>query len=227
VLGWIELTSFPSPALFLRLMLRAHWQALICELNAALGLTVAASCRVEEMGACQRMLVYLNGLTWTSGSESELFAADVKRAMDAEKPLLLVHEMPGAVDVVAERHSVQFDSFFACDQGATPDELQQRNIYSSIAIPLKGGAWRRVGLVMMVEELGGRSVVGALHTATCMCICSGASLWNWPRRIQRQQPLSSVATQEVDLAVVGSSNGPYQTPLHSLNYEELRDPAVL
>ena len=137
-------------------MLRVDGQALLCELDAALGVEVVVTHQAEELTNADRMLVYLNGLTWTRGAESELFAADVKRAMDANVPLLLVHEMPGVVGMVEDRHSVDFGTFFACDRGATPDELLQRGIYSTIAIALKGGAWRQVGMVMVAQGLGGR-----------------------------------------------------------------------
>ena len=129
--------------------------ALMREVGEMLREEVVASS--TEMTRCRVMLVYLNGLTWTSGETSDRFADDVMQAMDASIPLLLVHEMPGAVGAVEERHSVAFDTFFACDDGATPAALINRSIYSSIAIALKGGEWRRVSAVMVAQGLGGES----------------------------------------------------------------------
>ena len=151
-------------------LVRLDRQALPRELDAALGVEVVFTCEATELAACERMLVYLNGLTWTSGAESESFASDVMRAVDANVPLLLVHEMAGAVGTVEERHSVDFATFFACDRGATPNELLQRGIYSSIAIALKGGAWRQVGMVMVAQGLGGRVKRTDACTALVECL---------------------------------------------------------
>lgn len=128
--------------------------ALICEVQEALGVRVAESSNADELHQCDHVLLYLNGLTWTSGETSDALAAEVRRAMDLGVPLLLAHEMPGAVGADADRHSVDFASFFACDLGATPPDLLNRGCYHTIAIALKGGAWRRAGLVMVAQGVG-------------------------------------------------------------------------
>ena len=114
------------------------------EVASHFGLRIEISERIDELLTCERMLVYLTGLTWTSGSTSDAFAQEVKRAMDAKLPLYLCHEMPG-VGGQAERHGCAFDIFFVHADGATPHALLKANIYSAIATPLKGGAWREAG----------------------------------------------------------------------------------
>jgi hypothetical protein len=65
------------------------------------------------------MLVYLTAQTWTRADESSMFGVEVGRAMDANVPLLLVHEMigVGGQDI---RFGCEFAKFFSCDDGATP-----------------------------------------------------------------------------------------------------------
>lgn len=96
--------------------------------------------------------------------------------------MLLAHEMPG-VGGQEERHGVDFSSFFANANGATPTELLKRGIYSEIAVchvprppttavsrfnpsasahdsmavwqvPLKGGAWREASMALLGMALG-------------------------------------------------------------------------
>lgn len=54
--------------------------------------TVYATVSASDIADCDHMLVYLTGLTWTRGEESEAFGAEVMRALDAHVHLLLVHE---------------------------------------------------------------------------------------------------------------------------------------
>ena len=98
------------------------------------------------------MICYLTGQTWTSGEASTAFALEVEQAMDAGVSLLLVHEMSG-VGGQAARHACEFGDFFACDDGATPEELLRRGIYSQIATPLKGSEWRKASMVMIALNL--------------------------------------------------------------------------
>jgi len=107
---------------------------------------------IEELVSCECMLVYLTDLTWTSGERSTAFAEEIEHAMEAEMRLFLCHEMPG-VGGQAERHACEFANFFSCARGTTPKSLQNRDIYSSIATPLKGGAWRDASMVMALLGL--------------------------------------------------------------------------
>ena len=70
---------------------------------------------------CAQMLLYLTAQTWQVGARRKALAAHVSNAMDNEVPLLLVHEMPGVQQ--EGRHSIEFDKFFVCDKGATPQDL--------------------------------------------------------------------------------------------------------
>ena len=55
---------------------------------------------LDELNHCEYMLVYLTALTWTSGVASASFAKDVATARRLGVRLLLVHEMPCAVEHV-------------------------------------------------------------------------------------------------------------------------------
>jgi hypothetical protein len=52
------------------------------------------------------------------------------------------------------RFGCEFGSFFSCVNGATPGELLHRNIYSEIAVALKGGAWREASMAMLAMAFG-------------------------------------------------------------------------
>jgi len=101
---------------------------------------------------CDHMLVYLNDLTWTRGSNGSVqLAADILQAMDENVHLLIAHEMIGVGQ--DKRSPCEFDSFFACSRGSTPQELLQRGIYDAIATPLKGREWRQASMVMLVNAI--------------------------------------------------------------------------
>merc|ERR1711988_1426401 len=92
------------------------------------------------------MLLYLNAATWTSGQMSERLANEVITAMDKKVHILLAHEMPGPGQ--SGRLACPFAHFFACSAGSTPIELLQRDVYSEIATPLKGGRLRETSMVL-------------------------------------------------------------------------------
>jgi len=99
------------------------------------------------------MLLYLRGDTWTRGEASEALAEEVRRAMDLGSHILLAHEMPGVGGQVL-RFGCDFGAFFACNDGATPNDLIGRGIYSEIAIALKGGPWREASMAMLGMAFG-------------------------------------------------------------------------
>jgi len=103
----------------------------------------------SELQRCEAMLLYLTGRTWTRGMASDEFAEEVEDAMRSGMRLVLAHEMPGLGQ--NGRHAVEFKTFFAADQ--TPDELKRAGIYSTIAVPLKGGAWRETSMALLAKEL--------------------------------------------------------------------------
>ena len=103
------------------------------------------------MGRCAHFLVYLTSLTWTSGDPSSAFAEEVQEAMGKGIHLILAHEMEGFGE--ADRKGCKFELMFACDHGATPQELLQAGIYTEIAVGLKGKEWRKASTALLVGEL--------------------------------------------------------------------------
>ena len=61
--------------------------------------------------------------------------------------------MPGAGGQ-ERRLGCEFGAFFACADGATPNDLIGRGIYSEIAVALKGGPWREVSMAMLAMAFG-------------------------------------------------------------------------
>jgi len=136
---------------------------LVDELRRMRGLALVTTSNLAELPHCDAMLVYLNGHTWTSDEVSAAFGREVLSAMEAGVQLHLAHEIPGLGQ--EERSAAPFDSFFACDLGATPEELLRRGIYNSIALTLKGGQLRSVGLALLHQAItrpGSVSVSGRL-----------------------------------------------------------------
>lgn len=125
------------------------------ELAGARNLKVQISSSRSDLGMCNCFLVYLNRRTWTGGERSETLADEVLEAMARGVPLLLAHEMLGTGGQEA-RHGCDFDLFFACEHGETPRELLRKGIYHSIAVALKGGAWREASMVMLAKELSSK-----------------------------------------------------------------------
>ena len=80
-------------------------------------------------------------------------------------PIVLVHEMPGVRDDEA-RHACRFERFFEHEGGTTPRELTKRGLYNQIAIRLKGGPWRVVGSVMVVNAVSGAPLAKATRRST-------------------------------------------------------------
>jgi len=124
---------------------RARARHLKQELRVATDPTVAAS--------CDNVLLYLTSLTWTRGEESDALGQEVAKAMDAGVHVLLAHEMVGLGGQEA-RSGCDFGSLFSSSEGATPDYLLQRGVYSEIATPVRGGAWRQTSMHLMCLALG-------------------------------------------------------------------------
>ena len=105
----------------------------------------------SDLSACDHMLVYLNALTWMH--EPEEFAAELRRAMCVGLPLQTCHEFTSSIDL-GSRHALEFSKIM----NATPADLRKEptNIYSQIAIPLKGGELREPGLAILAVRLAKR-----------------------------------------------------------------------
>jgi hypothetical protein len=127
-------------------------QELLDELRGTQLVAVVAISEVCELGTCDHMLLALNGKTWTRDDESALLAHEIVLAMRAGTNVLCVHEMPG-LEQPSERHPVEFATFFACESGATPAHLLKAGIYGSIAVPFKGGQWRKASFVLLAKAL--------------------------------------------------------------------------
>eukprot|EP00966_Prymnesium_polylepis_P131499 3041351-Prymnesium_polylepis.2 len=67
--------------------------------------------------------------------------------------------VPGEV-VNEARHAVDFDAFFAFEDGTTPPKLLRAGIYDQIAIALKDGPWRRASLVLVAHAIALQSQAG-------------------------------------------------------------------
>jgi len=113
---------------------------------------ISVTSDINELPACKHFLLYLNGETWTRGEQSELLAIELDHAMDDNVHLLLAHEMIG-LGGQENRHGCNFADFFECERGQTPDTLLRRGVYTSIAVPLRGGPLRRVSLAMLVSSI--------------------------------------------------------------------------
>ena len=98
-----------------------------------------------QAGTGRRLLLYLDARTWTQGDQSETLKQEVLAALERDEPPLLLHESssdPGY-------HPAEFGSFFS----TPPRELLDKGIYTQIAIPLKGGAWRAASYALVAEAL--------------------------------------------------------------------------
>ena len=136
---------------------------------------------VEELEHCESMLLYLNDVTWTSGSISQKLGVHLATAMKSCVPVILAHEMPDPTDDVtslkARRASAVTKAqpsalgmmpnatFGTLDQfnrkpcdffnffNSTPDALLQCGIYHTVAVTLKGGPWRPTACALFIEKI--------------------------------------------------------------------------
>lgn len=106
-----------------------------------------------DLPHCEGFLLYLTSETWTSGTHSATLGRHVLQALSAGVRLVLAHEMPGLWQEEEGRRVSRFETFFASDDGATPQELLDRGVYRSIAVPLKGGPLRPVSLALLHEAI--------------------------------------------------------------------------
>jgi len=110
---------------------------------------------VEELGSgdgnfkCDLMLIYLNAVTWMH--DQEALAVDIREAQRLGVHLQLCHEFPSVLDTGSARKALNFKQIM----DATPTDLTSgaRNIYKQIAISLKGGESREVGLAALASKL--------------------------------------------------------------------------
>eukprot|EP00966_Prymnesium_polylepis_P033815 786039-Prymnesium_polylepis.1 len=161
-LEWSRITPFQDPTLG-HFTVKIHCTSphnlgareLAEELNGVWpGLLQMADIQSEaDLRTCDHVLVYLNANTWTH--EPEEFAAEDRQAMLAGLHLQLCHEFPSVLDVGSARGALELKSIM----DMTPSDLKTSptNVYSQIAISLKGGSLREPGLANLAERLAQRS----------------------------------------------------------------------
>ena len=105
-----------------------------------------------------------------------------------------------------KRHAVEFGSFFT----HTPQEFQRRDIYKTVAVALKAGEWRRVGMVMVAQALSGPSrgiLAGRCHTLGKACTwlggaasaCSATLLARMPQRKGNAHLADEVSSSRLEI----------------------------
>ena len=102
---------------------------------------------------CDHMLVYLNAVTWMH--DQEALAVDIYEAQRLGVHLQPCHEFRSVLDCGSARKALDFKQIM----DATPPALTSgaRNIYKEIAISLKGGELREVGLAALASKLAIRT----------------------------------------------------------------------
>jgi len=162
----------------------------------------------SQMARCDHMLLYLTSETWTGGEKSAKLGEEIGTAMDLGVDVLLAHEMPG-LGGQEKRFGCEFASFFSCPDGTTPSELLQRGVYSSIAIPLKGGPWREASIALMVRALGmSKNDKQAAKEGGDPLLLEASKLHNGrelANRLNKMQRKSLQLTRDVSSRVIGAA----------------------
>jgi len=128
---------------------------LIQELGAFFSFNIRMTTALDDLPKCDKVLIYLNGETWTRGAASEAFGEEMGRAMDAGVEILLAHEMPGAGQ---SDTAVDFGTFFT----TTPRWLIERGIYRDIAVPIKAGMFRAPSMHTLARAIGAQGLEALL-----------------------------------------------------------------
>jgi len=155
----------------------------------------------SDLSVCDHMLVYLNALTWTH--EPEELTAELRQAMRVGLHLQLCHEFPSSIDL-GSRHAIDFSKIM----NATPADLRMEstNIYSQIAVALKGGELREPGLASLAVRLAIivplAPLKGAEPSVRNKCMQSIQSSFRWP---SRKKKAAFPTNDEVAMASVESS----------------------
>ena len=132
----------------------------------------------DDLAQCDQMLVYLRADTW-SAPTAEGFAEEVLRAMRLRKAILLTYEDMG-VDK-DERKGAIIERLIA----STPESLVNAELYSIIAVPLRGTWLRPASLAMLAKVLN--AVIVRKQRARTFCGFCGLD-WLRPRRAEKQMP---------------------------------------
>ena len=98
-----------------------------------------------------------------------------------------------------ERHACAFSDLLA--ESATPEELRRHGIYAKVAVPLKGGALRFVGMALLAKEVA----ASAGNRVRRSGWDTRAGLWQWCAWVCGGR--SSVADASDDGQLLLVSNG--------------------
>jgi len=150
--------------------------------------TLFATATAANLSNCDHVVLYLTAKTWTRGDVSTALGKELMKAIDLGIHVLLVHEMPGGGGQDA-RSGCEFATFFGHPDGATPPELLKRCIYSEIAVPLKGGAWREASMALLgvAFRMSKEDAVRAKEGEDLLGVEQGSSV----RKIARQMRTSA------------------------------------
>ena len=109
---------------------------------------------VDELDACEHIVILLTKQTWTSSAESAAFAHEVCDAMRLGVHCWLVHEVPG-VRMGDTRHACSFEELIDATKEHYPYLMNPpARLYNEIAMNLGEDEWRECGLLKMGQQLG-------------------------------------------------------------------------
>jgi len=176
---------------------------------------------VDELGSseadpkCDHMLVYLNAVTWMH--DPEALAVDIREAQRLGVHLQPCHEFPSALDSGSSgsmRKALNFKQIM----DTTPPDLTigARNIYKQIAISLKGGELREVGLAALASKLVTRVPLAPISSSRSDTNC-GASERTPARKLTKSNSLNNLtaATRAAATPVAATPAAAKHAPLHA------------
>ena len=125
----------------------------------------------SRMAEANHLLLYLSLSTWKDdGPRKTELTAEIKKALQAGRTLLLLHETD------EERGGVQqFGHFFGADQ--TPGELLGLKIYAEIAIGMKAPPYRAVSLGLFDQVINAGQKRGLLDSGSMVRRLPGLLRW--------------------------------------------------
>ena len=108
---------------------------------------------VQELEACEHIMIHLTSDTWTRDRASDEFAHEVCESMRLGVHRWLVHEVPG-VRMGDVRNACRFEELIVATRDKYPYLMDSpARLYNEIAMNLAEGEWRECGLIKMGEQL--------------------------------------------------------------------------
>lgn len=141
---------------------------------------------------CRRRQLYLNDATFV-GSDGALLAEEVRIAMAAKLPIVMVHEND------PDKGGVQFDRFFT----TTPSDLIQDGIYKKLALACYPGTQDRACSLATVAKVG----LGftAIHRSALPSVLSQICDSSTRKRLSRLAGRLSVRRHTMTVQVTGTA----------------------